>query len=347
MSKSTEFKRIVRQIRLGGSNSIWESASHLLLVRNNVLSESYRRFYYRDIQAIQVELNHYRMFTAIAIGLLLLPAAGMLALAALRDWHPAAVTAWAVLTGFLFAPFLINFLRGRCCKCYIQTSVQRDLLEPVNRLRDAHRVIDRLRPLIESAQGVLDPEQLSDYVAELPADPPRAPRPPPQPLRVIKATFHKAVFLLLLVGAASSLGMLAFPNENRAIAIVVAVLILASFICNLGALITQYRSTLPRGLRTLTWIALAYLCTGVLVTWILSVVHAFRTTLWSEAESLLYDPVYSAILLADGLISATLGVVGLLMLRRHARESTTPPSPTTPVTPVVEEAGDTMHEPAP
>lgn len=326
MSKEKQFHRILGQARLGGRSSVWESESHLLLVRNTVLSESYRRFYFRDIQAVMIQQNHYRLFNGIMIGVLLLPAAAVLVAGLVRDWNSVATTTWSVATAALLGPFIVNLARGPCCKCFVQTSVQRDVLDPVTRLRDARKVLARLRPRIESVQGLLEADQLEAYTTEIVEPEPEPLKPPPRPLRVIKGNYHKAVYILMLVGSASSLIMLAFPGENRPIAIAVAIMILASFVCNLGALITQYRSTLPKALRVLTWIALAYLCTGVFVTWIFSIVHAFRSAISGEFNPV-YDPIYNWILAADSLISAAFGLVGLMMLRRFARAKPAPAAP--------------------
>jgi hypothetical protein len=332
MSKQTQYRRIYRYGRLGGSSSIWESESHLLLVRNSVLAETYRRFYFRDIQAVMILQNHYRLFNALMLGVLVLPAIALFATSIVRGWDIAATITISISTAALLAPFVINLTRGPCCKCFLQTSVQRDILDPITRVRDARRVLDQIRPRIESLQGELGDDQLDTYsidIAEPRAD---VPKPPPRPLRVIKVTFHKAVYLLMLLGAATSLFMLVSPGNHKVIAVGGAVIIVASFVCNIGALFRQFRSTLAKSLRVLTWCALAYLCTGVFVSWLYSIVHAFESLNHlgqglGEAGNT-HDPIYSTILLVDSLLSAALGLVGLLMLRAHGRTLESPrPSP--------------------
>ena len=59
-----------------------------------------------------------------------------------------------ILTVFCAGPLLLNLLLGPTCVCYLRTAVQIDRLAAIRRVRRAERALDRLRPLIEAAQGL-------------------------------------------------------------------------------------------------------------------------------------------------------------------------------------------------
>src|SRR5882762_10419839 len=135
---------------------LYEGADHLLQVASSGYSESYRRFYFRDIQTLTMQKTHvgkifngiFAFFTA----LFALPAFDMSLGAALAMWS----------VGGFFALLLIgNLALGRTCVCYIRTAVQTERLSAVTRIRTARRLLRRIRPLIEGVQGSLSREELA------------------------------------------------------------------------------------------------------------------------------------------------------------------------------------------
>lgn len=128
---------------------LWAASDHLLLVVNLLgVTESYRRFFFRDIHAIILCRTAAGTVWSIVLGSLV---AGLVAAsvfagdAAVVFWIPAAV---------LFVAFLVNLLRGPTCRCVVRTPVQTVELTPLHRLRSARKTIARLRPRIEAAQGM-------------------------------------------------------------------------------------------------------------------------------------------------------------------------------------------------
>lgn len=132
---------------LGYGTSLWEAEDHLLLVRWIVVTESYNRFYYRDIQAISVCTTNAWIYKGILLGL---GAIGFGALSTLGD----GVLVW--LTGVPAALLLIftvlNFLAGPSCKTTIQTAVQTQTISSLHRRKKAQAVIERVRTKIDSVQ---------------------------------------------------------------------------------------------------------------------------------------------------------------------------------------------------
>jgi hypothetical protein len=144
----------------GGSGAfeyvrLYLASDHLLLVSLTLWSESYRRFYFRDIQTItlckSVRGKLWNLFWSILVWVCL--AVG------LNLPRPGSVICLTI--GGMFLLFLVlNTVRGPTCVCRIQTAVQTRALGSLNRLRAAGKVLARLRPLIEAAQGPLAPDEL-------------------------------------------------------------------------------------------------------------------------------------------------------------------------------------------
>jgi hypothetical protein len=146
---------------------LYMGKDHLLSVHNAGYTESYKRFYFKDIQAIlaQKTTDGVTWSIAFAIGTV-----AWILMALIIDepvfsfffgWLPA---------GVLLLSFLINVLRGTTCVSYIYTAVTTEKLRSLSRLRNAQRVMNQVRPFIDNAQGRLTDEALSEKVAALTGD---------------------------------------------------------------------------------------------------------------------------------------------------------------------------------
>jgi len=141
--------------------SLYLGPDHLLQVASSGFTESYRRFYFRDIQAISLRASlHGKVWNAIWGFLAFVPA-----VIGLQVANPAALVWWSVACVF-FLLLIINIARGPTCACQIRTAVQARALPSLNRLRRSSKVIAQLRPLIEAAQGTLPPEDLARLIDE-------------------------------------------------------------------------------------------------------------------------------------------------------------------------------------
>src|SRR5437667_3494177 len=134
---------------------LWLGPDHLLLARTAFFSEEYKRLYFRDIQAIVTRRTEHReilnlIFAFITIVFRVLPvftASGSRAFL-------------LVITGIFVFALIVNWLRGPTCVCHVRTAVQTEELSPLKRFRATHKLIERLKPNIEKAQGPLAPELL-------------------------------------------------------------------------------------------------------------------------------------------------------------------------------------------
>ena len=172
-----EYQRLTRTrarsgfaVAVASHSSLWLGKDHLLGVDSSGYTENYKRFYFRDIQAVTIVATRRR---TIWNGVLLVPIticlAGLVsALFSLPRKEGVVIVTWIIFTAIFAVPFLINNLLGPSCTCYLRTAVQIEELPSLSRVRRARRVLDRIRPLITAVQGNLPaPADLSSRMQEL------------------------------------------------------------------------------------------------------------------------------------------------------------------------------------
>jgi hypothetical protein len=122
---------------------------HLLLVEKVWYKESYRRFYYKDIQAFLIQkTNRWLWWSG---GLLL--AVIVCVLIAWAASGSGADVFFFIVGGVFGLCLLINWFKGQSCRCYLKTAVQYEELPPFNRERAADKALALLRDEVEAVQG--------------------------------------------------------------------------------------------------------------------------------------------------------------------------------------------------
>ena len=160
-------------------SSLWLGRDHLLCIDSNGYTESYKRFYYRDIQAITIVANKRRIIWnwILVIPTILCLAMLFSVLPSRNDGDWGIVIVYTICT-FLFAlPLLINNLLGPTCTCYLRTAVQIEELPSLSRVRRARKVLDRIRPFVIAVQGGLSPEEIPSGCGRRPCRQPASPPP--------------------------------------------------------------------------------------------------------------------------------------------------------------------------
>jgi hypothetical protein len=138
-------------------SNLYLGSDHLLSVETVFYSEKYRRFYFRDIQAITLRRTKRALVIGIVTGILtLLFVLGVLLSSAIE-----ARVVWSILAGVCFVPFVVNLIYGPTCTCELRTAVQTEKVPSMSRVRRAHKVLARIRPLIAEAQGQLTAEEIT------------------------------------------------------------------------------------------------------------------------------------------------------------------------------------------
>jgi hypothetical protein len=303
-----------------GSSRLWLGPDHLLAVEGRGYSESYRRFYYRDIQAIVICRTHRWLVTSGLLALVLAPVvASFFSVSA--EFRPF----WAVPGAALLLIFLGNLIPGPTCAGRIMTGVQTASLPSLRRLRAARRAIERIRERVEQAQGAwigLPVSEASQDVAPVPlpsrvsaASLPSA--PPIAPVRRDNGRLHFLLFASLF--ADSGLTIAAITSKENAVYGAGVALLLVEIGLTIAAIVRQRRTDLPRSVRRIVWTALVYLCVSVTMTILMSWIAMFqalsaKTGATAPGGRILALDIFGVV------APLLLGMAGSLTLRRFLRD---------------------------
>ena len=131
------------------SASLWTGSDHLLSVRSDRFQEQYKRFYFRDIQAIVItRVPRYLVSTrALATGALLL-----IAILFLRVRAPG-LTNWAWLSFAVLTAVWIYVSAVHSCTCRLYTAVSREDLPSLYRTWTARKALAELEQRVAQVQG--------------------------------------------------------------------------------------------------------------------------------------------------------------------------------------------------
>ena len=160
--------RISRQFAVFAASrtSLWLGDGHLLLVESNGFTETYKRFYFRDIQAITVqETTRRTVWNAVLMIPLAICLIGLL-VSSLPAANVPVMIMWSIFVLVLAVPVVVNNIRGTACVSQLRTAVQTEDLGSLSRVRQAQKVLEKIRPLIAGAQGQLTPVEVSVRMRE-------------------------------------------------------------------------------------------------------------------------------------------------------------------------------------
>jgi len=129
--------------------SLWLGPDHLLLVHSNGYTETYKRFYFRDIQALTVQQTSASTFLNRVLVILCF----LLGVGVIAAGEVSAKITLSIFAGLFIGIGVINLIKGKTCRCCLRTAVQTEVLPPLHRVKYAHKILARLRPLILAAQG--------------------------------------------------------------------------------------------------------------------------------------------------------------------------------------------------
>ncbi len=154
-----------------GPARVWSSDDHVLLVRSRIFFETYRRFFFNDIQGIVVRRTDIGKLWNGIWALFVL----MFSLLSLAFDMVGMIVTLSLAAPFLIA-LIVNLALGPTCAFHIRTAVQTERVPAVSRIFAARKFIARIEPLIAAAQGGPPGEQL---MAELAATQNEAANLPP------------------------------------------------------------------------------------------------------------------------------------------------------------------------
>ncbi|MDP8981032.1 MAG: hypothetical protein M3O35_10620 [Acidobacteriota bacterium] len=295
-------------------SKLWLGPDHVLHVRRSLFSEEYRRYYFRDIQAIvMVEKDSLALYLYALAGLLAVWAGVLLYT---RHWVAAAmggiVTGSVALLGWNYPD----------CICALRTAVSNEVLRPLGRLRYARRSIALLRAAVEEAQGAWSAD------AQLPqaggAAREEMAMAPAIPLRHYAGGVHVWLFATMLLAAACS----AFEAFHRstALAVVDSALALGIIALVILAAIKQRRTNLPRAIRrvamaSVVWIAISFVMGTILAVMLMASIDLRHP----DQRAMERHPAYIAARWGGVAAYGILGSIGLTLTLLHRRSLRVPP----------------------
>jgi len=274
--KVKEYKKLpgTKKGFLIGKYSLWQGADHLLHVFSRFGIEDYKRFYFSDIQAIITRKTIIGKVQNIFMGCLIL-----LFLLPVYIFDGGWSIFYIVISAIMFIILLINLSLGPTCETRLMTAVQTEKLQSLHRLNTTFRVLDRIRPHIQQAQGTLTREELNKIPIR-PAGRRAAPgpgQPGASPMEAVKhadGRVHMILFALLLIN-----GLLVtaeFFISHVVPTILSSVASLGTGIFVIIAIVKQHNSDLPGSLRTITWTTLGFVGVTFIMGYIVGMVFAFK-----------------------------------------------------------------------
>jgi hypothetical protein len=314
-------------------STLWLGKDHLLAVDRHGQQEHYKRYYYRDIQAVITRRTRSASAQNAALFIVL-----VLFVSLIFVTGPNGRILMSVLAGSTLGFLGINFLRGPTCVCHLITAVHTEELPSLGRLKQARKVIDRLRQPVEAAQGAVTPEMLAVAAAAPPPIEATRPVGPARrrghrPIRHDTGTVHAALFTALFVLGLWR-GMELF---YRTLPGVIVGLLLNTALTGLTiwALVRQADSDLPAGVRraAITSFGNIFLSgligASTMIVWMVGhttkqpvdqfqVFRIFADT--SPLDSMWLTALYAVTIL----FTVVLGVVGMWLLQRHRRQPVPP-----------------------
>lgn len=322
--------------------TLWTGKDHLLLVDSQGgYSEDYKRFYYRDIQALIIR----KTTVGRTANLVLASFAALFILAGLPDMDIAWRVFWFIMSATMLTFLLINWVRGPTCVCHLRTAVQTEVLPSLNRLRTARKALRLLKPRIEEAQGQLAPEEIPGQVEQLvrraveerearaAAAALTTPFSPPPLVTRYQSRAHAVLFSLLLVEAARQGGHI---FASHIVLVVIEMLLVAAIsITVVVALIQQQQTDLSVSVRRLTWGAAGLIGFGLLAGYVNWMILAMRRPgvvqnnwelLQAYADMAALDlPWLLGVFLINFVGCLLLGAAGLYYLQQYRQTRPQPP----------------------
>ncbi len=307
----------------GGGVKLWLGPDHILAVESDGYNENYKRFYLKDIQAIAIR----RTADGKVINLLLCLPLFFFGLLGIFNDEPVANGVFLFLAFIVLLFLVINVARGTTCQATLFTAVQAEPLVTLNRLKNARKVLDRLKPLIAEAQGELKAEEMNlDGAAD--GGPAAAPAAvvlePEVPYR---GKVHWVLSWVALADVpATAFVALIGPDLSRIHSLLQMGAIL---VISIIALNKQKNTTLPVGLKRVPVVLL----TGLIVCFIASFVMGMYMAITdSESVAAMREQPFGApwqvvLTVLSTSINGIAGMYGVVNFRRYKQALQAPAPP--------------------
>jgi hypothetical protein len=315
-----------------GKYTLWLGKDHLLYIFSRFGAEDYKRFYFNDIQAIITRKTLAGKLQNIILGCFIL-----MFLVPVFFFDGGWSIFFGAVSGMMSLFLVFNLYKGPTCDTKLLTAVQTEKLYSLNRLKTACRVMDRLQPYIQLAQGTLKPEDLNKIPLR-PVDR-SAPKgsgaksgPPEAAAGFEKGRVHMILFGLLIFDGL--LAAMEFFITHVVPTVLSSVAGLCVGICVIIALVKQYNGNLSGSLRAITWTCLGLVCVNFAVGYVVGIVFAMKNpsiayNQWEVIKSISnLSPWESPLKMSHNIMvicgALFLGGPGLILLRRENKQVKNP-----------------------
>jgi hypothetical protein len=315
------------------SAKLFLGKDHLLSLQNTGYTESYKRFYFKDIQAIVAQKTGDGMLWSIVHAIF---TAAWILLALIIDKPVYSFVFGWIPAGIFLISFLVNILSGPTCVSYIYTAVTKEKLRSLNRLRKAQKVMVQLRPFIDNAQGRLTAEVLSAKGSMLKEkvakeiEPRIVSQGEKETVPYYDGRYHEILFYVLFLFGLQD--FIKFIFNHIAITFLGWVLFLVVGILVVISIVKQHTSIMKKEgwLMGITWATLVYLFVYFNVNYFIIMITSLKNiehmqhgpemmSIFSQTSPL--DNFYITIFYIVSIVYAFTSVaLGLVLLRRYKHE---------------------------
>lgn len=249
-----EYKKLPgKKKRFWGYNTLYKGDDHLLAISSHIYVESYRRFYFKDIQSIVTRKTE----SGKVQNILFIITAGLFALLAFFVDDPAGLIFLMVIASIFVIGLLFNLWMGPTCLTHIYTAVQREELPSLSRKKNFEKVMQIIRPEIQQAQNQLTVDTAS---MEIPMQTEKAP-PTLADHQKVKAAgaysgaMHKSFFIAF--GLHGLVMLSSFVHNSVGMTIIGTLAALTAATLLIIALVRQHDSDLSPVLKKTSWACMA------------------------------------------------------------------------------------------
>jgi hypothetical protein len=324
------FKRGISSLLIRTRARLYAGKDHLLSIYSTGYTEDYRRFYYKDIQAVVACKTARGKIWNIIFGIFTL----VFSLLSFTVDNPWTTVLW-IITGFFLLFLFINWFRGPTCMSHLYTAVTKEELPSLSRLKNTIKVMNHLRLIIENTQGKLTHEEIRLNASEIQSRGAAGVRYAAghtafsQPLKYYDGKFHEILFYLLLIGGLYTILEFFF---NYLMLTILGVLVGAALaIFGIVSVIKQHNSSMKGGLIGAAWSALGYIFVDYIISYFVYIFIAFKNpNVMNNQWELLkiyseVSPFDSPFLMGFYIFSIVgyflIGITGLILLKKFRQKN--------------------------
>ncbi len=144
-----------------GRDTAYLGPDHLLTIESSGFSEQYKRYYFKDIQAINIIKTRKATITNSILLVLMIGLSVWGAFLYPGEMAPLSVFLW-IISAVMLVYFIMNAPQGASCEVWIHTRVQKEKIPSLYASRIVNKAMKILVPAIEKVQGTLGGENLKN-----------------------------------------------------------------------------------------------------------------------------------------------------------------------------------------